>query len=444
MTPADPQADRWLRQGLDRLSAWIDPVSRGWIVVFSGNTLRLALGFVASVLIARSLGPAGFGIFAMLGAVGNITGVAVDFGLTDTAVKHIAAAWAVDRQAAQERSRVLFWLRAGTVTLLMGVASAVSVPLLRRAVGPSSLEIFMPLLLLGVAATALSSAVSAILQATGYLGRFSAVMLTNAVLTALLAVVLALTGLLTILTALLVLGIGTALAAFAVGLHLLPVGWRLDIPSRALLRREGRGLMEFGRWQWPANSLTALTAQLDLLLLGHWQGGAAVGAYALALNLATKVDVVNQSLYTVLLPAASALRGQGDVRRYVAQGMRRSCLLSLALLPLFPLAGYVITFFYGPAYAPAVGLFRLLLGVVIFEVFTTPLVLLVYHLDRPKLLAAAAALRVAVLLLIGVALIPNNGAAGAVAARVAARVAGAGLTIAVVGRHQATLSPPAN
>ena len=106
MTLADSKADRWLRQGLGRLSAWIDPVSRGWIVVFSGSTLRLALGFVASVLIARSLGPAAFGIFAMLGAVGNITGVAADFGLTDTAIKRIAAAWAVDRQAAQELSLI--------------------------------------------------------------------------------------------------------------------------------------------------------------------------------------------------------------------------------------------------------------------------------------------------------------------------------------------------
>ena len=51
-----------------------------------------------------------------------------------------------------------------------------------------------------------------------------------------------------------------------------------------------------------------LAANLDVLVLNHLSTPAVVGAYALALNLATKAQVVNHSLYTVLLPNAAHLQ----------------------------------------------------------------------------------------------------------------------------------------
>ena len=76
--------------------------------------------------------------------------------------------------------------------------------------------------LLGVVATACSGAISAMLQATGGFGRMSMLTLANTGLTAILAVALALAGDLTLMTALVVLGIGTSLATFALGVRLLP------------------------------------------------------------------------------------------------------------------------------------------------------------------------------------------------------------------------------
>src|SRR6185436_297719 len=106
-----------------------------------------------------------------------------------------------------------------------------------------------------------------------------------------------------------VLGIATSLVAFAVGGRVLPRGWSLALPARGVLGAEGRELLRFGRWLWVANGCALLAAQLDLLLVSGWHGAAAAGTYALALNLAAKADIVNSSLYTVLLPAASSLHG---------------------------------------------------------------------------------------------------------------------------------------
>ena len=81
-------------------------------------------------------------------------------------------------------------------------------------------------------------------------------------------------------------------------------------------------------------------------------------------------------------------------------------------------------------------LFRVLLLVVIFDVMTTPLLLLAFPMNRPRLLAAADALRAVTLAVIAVALIPSLGAWGAVVAKAAAKVAGAALIIVILWRSR--------
>jgi O-antigen/teichoic acid export membrane protein len=222
--------------------------------------------------------------------------------------------------------------------------------------------------------------------------------------------------------------------AFIVACALLPRDWRLTPPGRATLRAEGAALFRVGRWLWLAHSAALLAAQLDLLLVNHWLDATETGTYALALNLAAKADIVNSGLYTVLLPAASALAGPGAVRGYLRRGLLRSGAIALALLPTALLIGPFVDFFYGTAYHPAARLYQLLLVVVIFDLFTTPVVLLAYHHGRPQLLAGADLLRVAVLLLVGALLIPAagplGGVTGAIVARLVAKMAGV-LLIAV-------------
>jgi O-antigen/teichoic acid export membrane protein len=184
-----------------------------------------------------------------------------------------------------------------------------------------------------------------------------------------------------------------------------------------------------------------LATQVDLLLLNRWLDPATLGAYGLALNLAAKVEVVHHSLNTALLPAASAARGDETVDSYLRRGLIRGALLAIALLPIFPLADPLILFFYGPAYAQAVLLFRLLLGVAVFDLLVSPLLLLAFTFNRPRLLAGADAVRVGTLTTLAIVLIPGHGPVGAVAARFAARFAGAVFTLALLSRSRRMGAP---
>jgi O-antigen/teichoic acid export membrane protein len=423
--------------GLVPVRVAIDPITRGWAVVTSAGVARLALGFVASLVIARALGPADFGVYAVLAATVGVVGGLAEGGLTEAAVLRLSAIWPDNPPAVQRRAQAFFWLRLSLAVVVVGVGCLVAATVSERLLGVD--EGLLRWALLGIVATAASGAVSAMLQATGAFGRMSSLTLANTGLTAVLAVVLAALQRLDLLTALVILGIGTSLATFLLGLGMLPAWWTLRLPRLTEIRREAGHLLRTGRWLWLASVFAMLTANAEVLLLNRWAALPLVGAYALALNLASKADVVNHSLYTVLLPGASTLRERGGLGGYARRGFLRSSLIAFGLVVLIPLAEPFIVVVYGGEFAPAVTFFRLLLGVMAFDVLLTPFLLLPLAYQQPRLLAAADAARAITLVVVAVAAIPTYGAFGAIGARLAARIAGAALVFGALWLRRAPL-----
>ena len=97
----------------------------------------------------------------------------------------------------------------------------------------------------------------------------------------------------------------------------------------------------------------------------------------------------------------------------------------------------MVTLLYGQQYAAAVPLLQLLLGVVIFDVMATPIVLLPLAYGRAHQMALADGLRAVVLAGVALALVPVIGAVGAVAARFASRLSGALLIVWLLGKGPA-------
>jgi O-antigen/teichoic acid export membrane protein len=419
-----------------------DPLIRGWAVMTASHLARLALTFLASILIARHLGPADFGVYAVLGVLMNIAGVVADAGLTVAGVRQIAATQAAELGRAQLWGQSLFWLRAGLAVLVFAAGTLLAVPISRYLLDLPGRPGLVPLALLGMVLVALTGALNAIFQATGRFRQIAAVNLVNASLTTGLAVLLAWAGRLNLVTALLVLGLGTSLAGLAAGRRLLPPGWSLRFPGLARLKQDGGQLAPFSRWVGLANLLAVLAAYLDILLVNRLSPPAELGLFALALNLSAKVDIVNQSLYTVLLPAVSGLKPGGQLRGYARRSLGRGLLLGLALLPLALLARPFITLFYGQQYEPAATYFQLLLAVVLFDILANPLLLLALPLNRPALLAAIDGLRVVVLATAALWLVPRYGPAGAIAAKMASRVVAAAFAAVALRRASAAVASP--
>ena len=397
-------------------------------MVTSAGVVRLGLGLVASLVIARALGPADFGVYAVLAATVGIVGSLAEGGLTEAAVLRISAVRPHSPGGqAMQRARAFWWLRVGLAGSVVGVGCLLAGPISTYLLHVD--EGLLRWALLGIVATAASGGVSAMLQATGAFGRMSSLTLLNTGLTAVLALGLALVGRLDLLAALLVLGIGTSLATFGLGRSLLPKGWQLGPPALRELQKEAQLLFRTGRWLWLASLFAMLTANAEILLLNRWAGLPLVGSYALALNLATKADVVNTSLYTVLLPGVAVLDERAKVAAYVRRGLVRSGVIALGLAALIPVAQPLIVLAYGAEFTQAAVFFRLLVLVAIFDVLLTPFLLLPLAFRQPRVLAAADAVRALTLVVVALGLIPLYGAVGAIAARFVARLAGAALVL---------------
>lgn len=420
-------SDLWSRVRLALRRDLREQVLQDGAVVFGANMLSLALGLVSSAVLARALGPEGLSTFAIVGATTSIAATVSDFGLRLGAIRHIAGGLVRKERRAQALARAYAYLKllgsAAIVLLLLLFAEPLSALVqLPRDTGPTLLRIGA----IAIGATLLNALAGTVLHALSLFRRLMAAQLLNVVLTVLLMTGLWFLNRLNVAMALLV-GGATAVAAALLSFALLPAEWRHSIrvwPGKQgnTFGKDGRTLLSFSRWMWISNIFTILAIQMDVLLLNFFLPLPAVGIYALARNLAQKAESVNRTLHTVLAPGASGLRGADERREYAQRSFVRSLLLVGLMALATPLARPFILLLYGQEYAGSVNLFYALLLVVLLDLIISPLMLLALPLDRPRLMALADAVQVAVLLVVGVVAVPRFGAYGIILARLAGRL----------------------
>ena len=401
----------------------LDTINKNWSIVFSGTAVRLGLGFAAGILIVRNLGVHDYGIYAILAAVIGIGGAIVDGGLSETAVKHLATTTRSQPSLAPQQSQIFWWLRLllATTAIILGILLT---PILTTLLGIPDQQTLFIIALISIGTTVFNSTLNSFLQAASQFWHLSLVLIANSGLTLLIVLILALTNNFTLATAVWI-GVIVSIVGFALAQYFLPSAWCTfwHFPGWAALRQTGAGYLRYGRWLWLASLITILAAQLDIFLVNHWLSTTAVGLYGLALNLASKADIVNHSLRTVLLPAAATLHNQAAIKRYLRRSLRRSGFVGLGLLAILPLTRWLIPILYGADFTSAVPLFTLLLGVVIIDSLLLPTTLLIYSFDKPHLGTGAALVQLITLFLISGQLVPQWGSYGIIIARLGAKIA---------------------
>lgn len=436
-------------------------------MIFVGTAARMGLNFLTGILLARALGPGEYGVFSILGAVTGISGGIVDFGLTGASIRHIAIDWQADKTLAWRRGQTFFWLRIILSALFIAAGMLLARPIADMLWPIPNGAFLLSLALLSMGTTTLSGSINALLEATRYFGRIAIIIISSSAVSLIITAGLVIGGRITIITALVGSSILGSLAGFLLATCLWPVAWRetavssqilaessvhgasgdsrgnrrkklrpvLHFPGIQAMRTLGRPLWHFGGWLWVGNILRMFVSYLDMFLVNHWLSTDMVGIYALALNLSSKVELINGSLHAALVPSVSTLKDKTAVRHYLKQSLIRSVGLSLPLLASIPLIPWLIPRLYGATYQLSGTLLQLLLLITIFDLFTLAPVLLVYTFDQPKLLATGALLRTLTLLGMGTWLIPIWGAAGAIAARFCAKLVEAIFVLGLLVPH---------
>ncbi|MDQ3930268.1 MAG: oligosaccharide flippase family protein, partial [Chloroflexota bacterium] len=339
-------------------------------------------------------------------------------------------------------ARMYLLMRVGSGAIMTLVGIALAEPLARLALGYAELTPYLQLSFVTLLGLSISSYPGTILVGLARFGRLGVAGVLNAAITLAGIFLLLVSGELNLGTLIawnVVLPVVSTIPAWL----LLPGDW---LPWRMVRRGEGntsetgvaREMVSFGRWIAFSNVGSIIVAHGDLLLLGRLASPAVAGVYSVALTLAMRLDVLNQSLFTVMMPRASRLRGAGEIRAYSRRVLAGSLLLAVLLGLVALVAQPLIALLYGERYMASAGIFLALMVVVLFDLATSSLFLVAFPLNKPRVLALADWLRVGVLGVAGWLLIPVYAAFGAVAARFLARVVGTIAALAALRRATST------
>jgi O-antigen/teichoic acid export membrane protein len=321
--------------------------SRGTLMTVGAQWSRTALQLVSTVVLARLLAPADFGLVAMVMAIVGVADLIREFGLSGAIVRLREiddAMWAAIHR---------FSLGLG---ILAGGLAAASAPLVAALYGEERLIgltlAIAPLVLVNSVAMPLQAALQRDL-------RFGTI--------ALVEIVAAVVGVAAAITAA-ALGAGVwslvllpGVSAFVRLIGLLVI--RRPPLARARPWRELRPVIGTGGSIFGVELLNYAARNLDNVLIGRALGPAVLGVYTRAYALLMlPISQLNGPLARVGLPVLSGLRDDEDgYRRYVRAAM---LVIAYAAVPTFALlaalAGPLVLVFLGEAWTEAAPIFALL------------------------------------------------------------------------------------
>ena len=360
--------------------------------------LTLISGLVASILLARGLGPEGMGHYALILSFSGLVMGLTDLGITQTAVRFASRAVALgDSELHLTVLRWAFRLRMVAV-LVVGVAAYALAPVITGNIWHApQLSSLVRLSLLTCVFTGVSSVPMTYFQSLRRFKANAAVSTTQAVLV--FIGILAVAGL-RAWSVYWVVTVSVAAAAIVavVFVALIPgrayfdpagtprspgvlFGNILRFPhSEALATRQldGTGVNEFAGYMVLAALLSAVILRADVWLMGAFLNKPQVGLYCVASYISMPVAFVVLALNTALWPRFSALTDRRQTASLLRGLLLVCAVLALCLLAYSIAAPLLIPSLFGELYRPGIGIGQLLCVRYCISVICVPLALAGY------------------------------------------------------------------
>lgn len=375
---------------------------------------------LATLVVARSGGPAAVGVYTLLRVLPGIVGLLVSSGLPGAAPYFLARA----RRSDPHLRGTLIALT--VVTGALGTAVwAISTPVLQRVFFDGVAPAVIALAGLTVLTQLLFATSKACLQGIDDLpGTNWAILLEELIFLPAYGALY---------------GVGIR-GNYAIVLGLLIADVLPTILSSARLARRGffealgRPLLTlaakvsmFGARGQIGNAISLLNYRLDFVILGALTGPGVLGTYAIASKFAELLRLPSLSLYWVLYPQFAQdnpAEAESRARRLMP---RAGLLVAFGAVPLALIAGFVVPALYGEAFRPAIFPAQILLLGLAAEGVAGVITGFLYGRGRPGLNSLATGVGLVVTVVLDLLLIPRFGAVGAAWASTAAYLTTTGM-----------------
>ena len=165
---------------------------------------------------------------------------------------------------------------------------------------------------------------------------------------------------------------------------------------------------------YAANLAQFLNYKLDVFVVGYFAGRTSVGRYTLAVSLGQLLWLMSSSVASVLLPKVAASSDAGEIVKHTTRVARLSLWATAAgALALGLLATQAIPALYGEAFRPSItALLWLLPGIVVFSIATV-LAAYIAGIGKPHLNLMVSGFSLIVTIALDFALIPKLNIVGA-------------------------------
>ena len=382
--------------------------TRDLLSTFTRQIVGLLLALSLSIILARLLGPAGNGIYALAILLPNLLVNSLNMGLPPANAYYISRGEIPLRAALRTNFRLWTILSSGGVLIAFVLIRLAGEELLPGVPGP-----VIWIALLGFPAALLQVLLVSMLQGKRAFGPYnlSFLVITGGTIAAAIGLIWIADG-----------GAVGAAGAFVSG-HLLGL-----LFTYAAVRRIGgtapagprapaylRRCLSYGWRAHISNMMTFLIYRADVWLLNFFLGPLQTGIYVVAVQLAERVWTLSRSVVPILLPEVAQLHADDAQRKVLTPAVGRltfvGTLISAALLTLLTKA--LIHFLFGSEYgAGAAAVFWLLPGITLFALSS------VYAGDlaargRPELNMYLSFGVVALNIILNLLLIPRLGIQGA-------------------------------
>ena len=395
-----------------RLAPALASSARTGVQLIGLRVAAYGAGFVASVVIARTLGPGGRGLYVLPLAILGIVMTLSTFGVEHAQV-HLAGRGASLRTlwgngtAIGLGGSLVMWGVIAVAFAATGDALHEGIPVAWIWLGLAQLPLMLQILYW-----------SNILQLSGRVRVGVLAGLAAIVAQALAIVALALGDALTPLGVLLLSGASTVVTWSI----LLLVGVRTGLAAVSIDRVLLRRALTFGLRAQVGIVFVFLLLRVDQLFVQRLLGFEELGVYSLAVMLAEVLWLVSDPFAAAVLPHQLSAGGEDDVRLGFATARLGLLATTIVATLAWVVSPWAIRLIYGPDFAGAVWAFRWLLpGVVALAVFR-PLAGVLLKRGRPGIMALCGAGALVLNVAGDLILIPRVGIAGASVASAGAYV----------------------
>jgi O-antigen/teichoic acid export membrane protein len=275
------------------------------IVLLGGNGLKITLGFLLNVTLAKFFNPSEFGVYSTLMSVSLICVNITDFGYGNTMNRLVNLRGDPDRSILANT----FMLKLALLAIFLTGLYAISPLLAGQLKALEGRQSLVRMLVVLVALESLFKFLLSTLQASGDFSRFSLVLILSNALRLAGVIVLYITHHLTFESILMLYMLSSTLLLLLHGGR-----WRLKFQVRPDLMKQ---INRFAIWVWLFIVVNSFFVKSDILLANFLQyDKKSIGNYALVFYFISLIGLLQEALFTQLLPKTSKFCKAEDFVRY--------------------------------------------------------------------------------------------------------------------------------